>query len=168
MSCEREYRHRRRHMQEACGLEESTQGYGHRRHGSASGCGCHSPQHPEPGCTCGCHDRGRHGRGGYGQRCTCGCHDRGHYGRRCTCGCTCSCHDYERVGTCDCEEGLCGEDCTCPCHDVGFRRRFISRAERIAWLEEYLDALEAEAQGVRERIDELEAEAASADNEEGE
>jgi hypothetical protein len=172
MSCEREHRHHRRHIQEECGCEDTPRGYGRGEdtprgygrghHASGCGCGCHSPHHPEPGCACGCHDRGH-----YAQRCTCGCHDRGGYGRggydrghhghRCACGCTCSCHDQERAGTCECEEGQCGEDCTCPCHDVGFRRRFVSRAERIEWLEAYLEALEAEAQGVRERLQELEA-----------
>lgn len=44
---------------------------------------------------------------------------------------------------------------SCGCHVGGFRR-FISREERIAWLKRYLDALEKEAQAVRERIEELE------------
>jgi len=38
---------------------------------------------------------------------------------------------------------------------VGLMRRFISREERIASLEQYLKALEGEAQGVRERLAEL-------------
>lgn len=37
----------------------------------------------------------------------------------------------------------------------GFRRRFHGRAERVAGLEAYLKDLEAEAQGVREALDEL-------------
>ncbi len=38
---------------------------------------------------------------------------------------------------------------------VGLTRRFISKEERIAALEQYLKALEGEAQGVRERLAEL-------------
>jgi hypothetical protein len=36
-----------------------------------------------------------------------------------------------------------------------FRRRFPTREERIAWLEEYLKDLQAEAKAVEERIAEL-------------
>ena len=38
---------------------------------------------------------------------------------------------------------------------MSFNRRFLSREERIAALEQYLKALEGEAQGVRERLAEL-------------
>jgi len=38
-----------------------------------------------------------------------------------------------------------------------FRRHFITREEQIAWLEEYLKELQAEAKGVEERIAELKA-----------
>lgn len=38
-----------------------------------------------------------------------------------------------------------------------FGRRFFTREERIAWLEEYLKALQAEAKAVEERIAELKA-----------
>ena len=38
-----------------------------------------------------------------------------------------------------------------------FRRRFPTREERIAWLEEYLKDLQAEAQAVEERIAEMKA-----------
>lgn len=48
------------------------------------------------------------------------------------------------------------------CHEMaeeeiafGFRRRFESKAEAAERLERYLKALEAEAQAVRERLDEL-------------
>ncbi|MBI4492854.1 MAG: hypothetical protein HY690_08695 [Chloroflexi bacterium] len=37
----------------------------------------------------------------------------------------------------------------------GFQRRFRTREERIAELEAYLRELEAEAQGVREALEEL-------------
>ncbi len=33
-----------------------------------------------------------------------------------------------------------------------FKRRFFTREERIAWLEEYLEELQAEAEAVEERI----------------
>jgi hypothetical protein len=38
-----------------------------------------------------------------------------------------------------------------------FRRHFITREEQIAWLEEYLKELQAEAKGVEERIAEMKA-----------
>ena len=38
-----------------------------------------------------------------------------------------------------------------------FRRHFPTREEQIAWLEEYLKELQAEAKGVEERIAELKA-----------
>ncbi|OGO05091.1 MAG: hypothetical protein A2Y60_05815 [Chloroflexi bacterium RBG_13_54_9] len=38
---------------------------------------------------------------------------------------------------------------------MGFNRRFLSREERIAALEQYLKDLEGEAQGVRERLAQL-------------
>jgi len=38
-----------------------------------------------------------------------------------------------------------------------FRRHFPTREEQIAWLEEYLKELQAEAKGVEERIAELRA-----------
>lgn len=38
-----------------------------------------------------------------------------------------------------------------------FRRRFPTREEQIAWLEEYLKELQAEAKGVEERLAELKA-----------
>ncbi len=38
-----------------------------------------------------------------------------------------------------------------------FGRRFPTREERIAWLEEYLKELQAEAKAVEERIAELKA-----------
>lgn len=38
-----------------------------------------------------------------------------------------------------------------------FQRRFPSREERIAWLEEYLKELQAEVEAVQERIAEMKA-----------
>ncbi|MFH0768291.1 MAG: hypothetical protein V1932_01830 [Chloroflexota bacterium] len=49
--------------------------------------------------------------------------------------------------------------CSCGCHQhhggMGFHRRFVSREEIAARLEEYLKQLQAEAKGVEERISEL-------------
>jgi hypothetical protein len=56
-----------------------------------------------------------------------------------------------------------GGDCGCGCEGKAwgpgssFRRRFPTREERIAWLEEYLKGLQAEAKGVEERIAEMKA-----------
>ena len=54
-----------------------------------------------------------------------------------------------------------GGECGCGCHGRGpghaFRRRFFTGEERIAWLEEYLKKLQAEASGVEEHIAELKA-----------
>ncbi len=50
-----------------------------------------------------------------------------------------------------------GCECGCGGHGVGgFRRRFATKAERIAELKEYLEDLKAEAKGVEEQIAELE------------
>lgn len=50
--------------------------------------------------------------------------------------------------------------CGCSGHGAarGFQRRFSTKAERIAQLREYLEALKAEAKAVEERIVELEKE----------
>lgn len=50
----------------------------------------------------------------------------------------------------------------CGCHAEGhipFHRRFISREERIAWLERYLEALRQEAKAVEEQLADLKAKA---------
>ena len=53
------------------------------------------------------------------------------------------------------------QDCGCGAGPWGpgfpFRRRFPTREERIAWLEQYLKELQAEAKAVEERIAELKA-----------
>lgn len=59
----------------------------------------------------------------------------------CCCGCCCHGH-HEHHGGCSC-----GHD-----GDHGFRRRFVSRAERISQLEAYLSELRAEAQAVEEEL----------------
>jgi hypothetical protein len=45
-----------------------------------------------------------------------------------------------------------GCGCSCRHGASGFQRRFWTKEERIAWLEEYLAELQAEAKGVEERI----------------
>ena len=52
-----------------------------------------------------------------------------------------------------------GSECRCGCagEGHGFRRRFATREERIAQLQEYLEELHAEAQAVEEHIAELQA-----------
>jgi hypothetical protein len=61
------------------------------------------------------------------------------------------CHEHRgHAGGCCCEGGGCGPD-------FPFRRRFPTRAERIARLEEYLQELQAEVQAVQERLAEMKA-----------
>ena len=52
-----------------------------------------------------------------------------------------------------------GRECHCGCggEGHGFHRRFATREERIAGLQEYLEDLRAEAQAVEEHIAELKA-----------
>jgi hypothetical protein len=133
----------------------------------------------QSGCDCGHGSRcGRHGHqhGGGG-------HDEG---ARCACGDSCECE--QAPGGCQCE-GDESQGCGCgqgeheehhgrcehhghhAAHALGFQRRFISRAERIAGLEGYLSELrdemaagqaylqdvQAEATAVEERIASLKA-----------
>ena len=73
------------------------------------------------------------------------CETRSHHGRgRCHCGCGQGHHG----GSCDCGCGCGG----------GFGRRFLTKEEKIAGLEEYLESLQKEAQAVEERIAELKGE----------
>lgn len=65
------------------------------------------------------------------------CETRGHHGhgrRQCGCG-----------------QGHHGGSCGCGC-GKGFGRRFLTKEEKIAGLEEYLESLQKEAQAVEERI----------------
>lgn len=64
----------------------------------------------------------------------------------CCCCCGCCCHGHHRHH---------GERSWCHEGGHGFRRRFVSRAERIAQLEAYLAELQAEAQAVQEEISRL-------------
>jgi len=101
---------------------------------------------------CGGHD----GWGNESSSCCCG----GHTRHRCSCGphsqhgCGCGCEGYPR------------QECGCGCHvesgcccggryPFGFRRRFTTREEEAAALEDYLKELEAETKGVQERLAEV-------------
>ena len=84
---------------------------------------------------CGCGQHGKHHGEQYEER-----HE-GHSG-------DCGCGGHEHHGGCR---------CGCHQHHGGMRlhRRFISREEIAARLEEYLKQLHAEAKGVEERLAEL-------------
>ena len=86
---------------------------------------------------CGCGQHGKH----HGEQ-----HEERHEGHSGDCGCG----GHEPHGH---------HGCSCGCHQhhggMGFHRRFVSREEIAARLEEYLKQLQAEAKGVEERIAEL-------------
>ena len=96
---------------------------------------CREEHHNECGCQGGRHQE-HHGH----HECDCDCHE----GR----DCECDCHTSE----CACE---------CECHGSGhhsgihFQRHFVTRAERIAELERYLQDLQNEAKAVEEQIVEM-------------
>jgi len=121
-----------------------------------SGCDC--------GSRCDCGQRHHHegGRGCHGEKARCGCNDE------------CACE--QETGSCRCS----GEAASCNCghgkgehhshghhachshsreHGRGFRRRFISRDERIAGLEAYLSELRAEAEAGTAYLKDIHAEA---------
>lgn len=61
-----------------------------------------------------------------------------------------------------CGKGQCGcgsrsgcDCCDCSCEGGGFRRRFQTKAEQTAELQEYLRDLKAEVQAVEERLKDL-------------
>ncbi len=65
----------------------------------------------------------------------------------------CCCHGHGHT-----QQEECGHSCGCgESHESphGFTRHYLTAEEQIEGLEEYLDQLEKEAQGVRERIAEL-------------
>ena len=66
-------------------------------------------------------------------------------------------HGHHRHHGCGCGESCdCGGgDCQCGCGNGGFRRRYQTKAEQIAELEEYLNELKAEVQAVEERLADL-------------
>jgi len=104
------------------------------------------------------------GRGHHGE---CDCHEGRHEEHHEEKGCDCNSH-AEHEGQCDCHGGGCGEhqgrrESECGCHEgnerteIHFERRFETRAERIAQLEEYMKDLQTEAKAVEERIAEMKA-----------
>jgi hypothetical protein len=58
---------------------------------------------------------------------------------------------------CDCKEDTCGchEHEGCDCCSGGFERRFLTKAEQIEELEEYLAELKLEVQAVEEHLADL-------------
>ena len=94
-------------------------------------------------------------------------------------GCRCTCHEHEDAGGYGHHEGGHHHDCCCEgrghshhrhhccgehghhhggsVHEHGFHRRFATRAERLARMEEYLQDLQAEIKAVEEQIAELKA-----------
>lgn len=99
------------------------------KHGNAEGCGCGRHEQEE--------QRPQH------EGCGCGEHHQA----------------QERAHACGCH-GQGQRACECGQHHgmgMGFRRRFVTREERIAHLQAYLDALRLEAQGVEEHIEALKA-----------
>jgi hypothetical protein len=94
----------------------------------------------------------QHGGGGWGE----GGHGPHREEHGCGCGCECGCGCHERCGC----EGRKGESARHHAREGGglyFERRFATQAERTAELEEYLQALRAEAQAVEEQIAERKA-----------
>jgi hypothetical protein len=57
--------------------------------------------------------------------------------------------------TCDCENCNCGCECECCGGGPHFHRRYQTKAEQIAELEEYLADLKAEVQAVEEHLIDL-------------
>ena len=66
-----------------------------------------------------------------------------HY-QDCTCG-----------GDCKCGESGCHCDESCGCENIHFQRRYQTKAEQIADLENYLSDLKQEVQAVEERLTDL-------------
>lgn len=115
-----------------------------KHHAGQEGCECSHPGDRDAEGACGCHEE---------ETCTCGCHTHHNH-------CTCGCHTHHSRCTCGCH-GHHQPVCSCGCHHEGspvFRRRFATREERIARLQEYLDALRQEAQAVEEHIAAIRAE----------
>ena len=108
---------------------------GHHGWESASHCCC-GGGHAQQGCDC-----GGHSRHGCGCEHPSGCHCGGHHGLGSGSGCCC--------GGGNLHHGCSGE------HPLRFQRRFRSRDDEVADLEQYLKDLEAEAKGVRERLAEI-------------
>jgi hypothetical protein len=62
----------------------------------------------------------------------------------CTCG-----------GDCKCGESGCHCDESCGCENIHFQRRYQTKAEQIADLENYMSDLKQEVQAVEERLTDL-------------
>ena len=99
----------------------------HGHHGQSETHCCGGEHEHESECECGGHD----GHAGRGRGECCGGHVTRHH---CGCQCECSCHHPAAGG------------------ERPSWRRFATREERAAALEEYLHELRAEAQAVEERI----------------
>jgi hypothetical protein len=71
--------------------------------------------------------------------------------------CDCAQHLPGKNETCECGGGSSGGcDCGCECCSGGrFHRRYQTKAEQIADLEDYLTDLKAEVQAVQERLADL-------------
>jgi len=99
---------------------------------------------------------GHDGWGNESSSCCCGSHTR----HRCSCGphsqhgCGCGCGGHSRH-ECGCGCHVVSGCCCGGRHPFGFRRRFTTREEEAAALEDYLKELEAETKGVRERLTEM-------------
>jgi len=144
------------------------------------GCGHHEGHHEEQyeekqegqGGDCGCGGHGHHGHHGmmserhhHGEGCGCGGQGHGGMGRggmpslreawRSHPGCNCPWHMPGMMGGPMAMMGMHGGMEMGGGMAMGFGRRFISRDEIIARLEEYQKQLQAEAKGVEERIAEL-------------
>jgi hypothetical protein len=64
----------------------------------------------------------------------------------------CSCRND---GGCECGEGCGCECCCCGSSEGGFKRRYQTKAEQVAELEQYLKDLKDEVQAVEERLADL-------------
>ncbi len=121
-----------------CGSHGSEMHHEEHQRGEDCGCGGHHNRHHHEGQDCGCGGQSHHGQGGMGW-------DRPHP------GCDCPGHRMG-IGGSRHMGMMPGMGMRM---GMGFGRRFISRDEIIARLEEYQKQLQAEAKGVEERIAEL-------------
>ena len=99
---------------------------------------------------------GHHGWESASQCCWGGAHRQQHCGCGRSSGCDCEGHHGWGGGaSCCCGGGHWQHGSCCGGHPSGFHRRFSTREEEAAALEDYLKELEAEAKGVRERLAEM-------------
>jgi len=64
-------------------------------------------------------------------------------------------HDCTCGGDCKCGESGCHCDTSCGCENRRLQRRYQTKAEQIADLENYLSDLKQEVQAVEERLTDL-------------